>query len=233
MATISTASRRLKQLRRQANVSIREMAEALHMPYGSSYQHYEDRFKKPFLPLDLVTKLASILNEHGVPLKDIYALAGLDGTGETPSKSNPSTVISYYEDSVRIEEIDLRNAANLEPQRHTETQHWRMPRDLVRTYRTTPETELKIANVIGDSMEPTLIPGQRLLIDIGDRFPSPPGIFIVHDGSGLVIKRVQIVPHDKPVKVKVTSDNVKYDGYECPLEEANIQGRVIGQWRWL
>ena len=37
----------------------------------------------------------------------------------------------------------------------------------------------------------------------------------------------------KPPRVKITSDNAKYDPYERTLEEAYIQGRVIGQWRWL
>jgi hypothetical protein len=33
--------------------------------------------------------------------------------------------------------------------------------------------------------------------------------------------------------VRITSDNGKYDPYERTLDEAYIQGRVIGQWRWL
>lgn len=213
-------------------MSIREMAEHLHLGYGSSYQHYEDRFKRPFLPLDFTTKLIPILGQRGISLKEIYALAGLNITGELPLSSIPNAKTSCYEDSVKIEEIDLRKAVSLSPQSGAEKRHWRIPRDLVRSRGTTPEAELKIVNVIGDSMEPILMPGQRLLIDIGDRFPSPPGIFIVHDGNGLVLKRVQIIPRNKPVKVRVTSDNVKYDGYECPLDDANIQGRVIGHWRW-
>src|SRR5690348_11290066 len=47
----SSVSRKLKQLRQRAGLSIREVAHALGMENGSSYQHYEDRFRKPFLPL--------------------------------------------------------------------------------------------------------------------------------------------------------------------------------------
>ena len=48
--TLSPASRKLKQLRQRAGLSIREVAHALGMENGSSYQHYEDRFRKPLLP---------------------------------------------------------------------------------------------------------------------------------------------------------------------------------------
>ena len=50
---VSAVSRRLKEIRRRAGLSIREVAEALGMEHGSSYQHYEDRYRKPLLPLDL------------------------------------------------------------------------------------------------------------------------------------------------------------------------------------
>jgi hypothetical protein len=81
-------------------------------------------------------------------------------------------------------------------------------------------------------MEPTLRAGQRLLVDIADRMPSPPGIFVLRDGHGLAINRIQIVPQSMPVRVKISCENPKYEAHESTLENADIQGRVIGQWRW-
>src|SRR5579872_7025833 len=63
MAEASEVSRRLKLLRRRAGLTIREVAQALGMEHGSSYQHYEDRFRKAFLPLELVMKLVPIFRE--------------------------------------------------------------------------------------------------------------------------------------------------------------------------
>ena len=60
MPEASPASRKLKQLRQRAGLSIREVAHALGMEHGSSYQHYEDRFRKPLLPLDLMRSLVPI-----------------------------------------------------------------------------------------------------------------------------------------------------------------------------
>jgi len=233
MAEVSAVSRQLKELRRRSGLSIREVAEALGMEHGSSYQHYEDRFRKTLLPLDLVQKLLPIFTKAGADPAELYALAGVDASGMRPLLARPET-----EDSgrmLRIDELDVRASAGAGLTAETEKiiDTWQIPAGLIRAYSTAPPAELHIITVMGDSMEPTLQPGQRVLVDTGDRRPSPPGIFVVWDGLGLVVKRVQMLPHSEPVRVKITSDNEKYDPYERTLDEAYIQGRVIGQWRWL
>ena|SRR5208282_1006501 len=231
---VSPASRRLKQLRVQAKLSIREVAHALGMEYGSSYQHYEDRFKKPFLPLELVMRLIPILGRGGVQPKDIYALGGIDGSGELPLPSGISADANQIEDGrLRIQEIDLRTAANLTSESDKPATTWNLPGSFMQGYSAAASKELRIVTVVGDSMEPTLRSGQRLLIDTADRMPSPPGIFVLRDGRGFSINRVQIVPQSQPVRVKISCENSKYEAYESTLEKADIQGRVIGQWRWL
>ncbi len=231
---ISPASRRLKQLRKKANLSIREVAHALGMEYGSSYQHYEDRFKKPFLPIDLVMKLIPILGRGGIHPEEIYALAGLDGSGELPLPFGASNEANQIEDGrLRIEEIDLRTATSLTSDSNKPVTTWNLPNSFLQGYRATSPKDLRIVTVVGDSMEPTLRSGQRLLLDIADRMPSPPGIFVLRDGRGFAINRVQIVPQSQPVRVKISCENSKYEAYESTLEKADIQGRVIGQWRWL
>jgi transcriptional regulator with XRE-family HTH domain len=232
--TVSAVSRQLKLLRQRAGFSIREVAQALGMEHGSSYQHYEDRFKKPLLPLDLVMKLVPIFEAGGVEPGDLYALAGVSATAERPlAPASPRGEPGGR--TIRIAELDVRASAGagLLGENEKMIAEWQVPSGLLRSHSTAPPADLRIITVMGDSMEPTLQPGQRVLVDTGDRKPSPPGIFVVWDGLGLVIKRVQMVPHSEPPKVKITSDNAKYEGYERSLDEAYIQGRVIGQWRWL
>jgi hypothetical protein len=232
--TVSAVSRQLKLLRQRAGLSIREVAQALGMEHGSSYQHYEDRFKKPLLPLELVMKLVPIFEVGGVEAGDLYALAGVTATGERPLvPASPRGEAGGR--TIRIAELDVRASAGggLLGENEKMIAEWQVPSGVVRSHSTAPAADLRIITVMGDSMEPTLQPGQRVLVDTGDRKPSPPGIFVVWDGLGLVIKRVQMVPHSEPPKVKITSDNAKYEGYERSLDEAYIQGRVIGQWRWL
>ncbi|MGA2088016.1 MAG: S24 family peptidase [Stellaceae bacterium] len=231
---VSPASRQLKQLRKQANLSIREVAHALGMEYGSSYQHYEDRFKKPFLPLELVIRLIPIFGRGGIHSKDMYALAGLDSSGELSLPSEISNDAKQIDDGrVRIEEIDLRTTTNLKSKSEKTLTTWNLPSSFLQGYRATSSKELRIVTVIGDSMEPTLRAGQWLLIDIADCMPSPPGVFVLRDGHGLAINRVQIVPQSQPLRVRISCENPKYEAHESTLENAYIQGRVIGQWRWL
>ena len=77
----------------------------------------------------------------------------------------------------------------------------------------------------------TLNPGEKVLVDFRDTVASPPGIFVVWDGLGLVLKRVEFLAQSDPPKVRITSDNARYQPYERILEEAYIQGRVIGSWQ--
>lgn len=232
MVEPSPISRRLKLLRQRAGLSIREVAHALGMEHGSSYQHYEDRFRKPHLPLELAQRLAPIFAAKGIAEAELYALAGVDGSrgravGAKSEEAAPGML--------KIEELELRASAGdgLTGENQRVIAEWQLPSEVVRFYSTAPASELRIITVMGDSMEPTLQPGQRVLVDTGDRTPSPPGVFVVWDGLGLVVKRVQALAHTEPMRVKIGSDNPKYKSYERTLAEAYIQGRVIGQWRWL
>ena len=102
---------------------------------------------------------------------------------------------------LHIEELDVRAdaGAGLVGSNERVVAEWQVPTGIVRGYSTAPAHELRIITVMGDSMEPSLLPGQRVLVDTGDKKPSPPGIFVVWDGLGLVVKRVQVVPHSRPV----------------------------------
>lgn len=85
----------------------------------------------------------------------------------------------------------------------------------------------RIVAVEGDSMSPTLFSGDRILVDISRKMPSPPGIFALWDGLGLVVKRVEYIPHSDPATVRIISDNPAHAPYERTVEEAHIIGRVI------
>lgn len=89
-------------------------------------------------------------------------------------------------------------------------------------------SQLRIMKVEGDSMEPTLMNGDTVLVDMTRKSPNPPGIFVLDDGIGLVAKRLQHVPNSDPPAVRVISDNKHYPEYERSAEEIVIVGRI----RW-
>ena len=92
----------------------------------------------------------------------------------------------------------------------------------------TDPSNLRIMHVEGDSMTPTLNSGDVVLVDTSRRMPTPPGIFVLHDGMGLVAKRLEHIPNSDPPQVRIVSDNTHYSPYERLVDEMNIVGRI----RW-
>lgn len=131
---------------------------------------------------------------------------------------------------IGIPEIDVRASAGpgafhegLEETKVT----WLFPEAVVRHEFRTPPNELRMITVDGDSMEPLLSSGDRILIDTSQRVPVPPGIFVIWDGMGLVAKRVEHIPNSDPPKVLIKSVNPEYQAYERIAEEVNVVGRVV------
>ncbi|CAN5278591.1 hypothetical protein BH11PSE5_BH11PSE5_30700 [soil metagenome] len=84
---------------------------------------------------------------------------------------------------------------------------------------------LRIIDGIGDSMYPTLNPGDVIIVDTGDRMLSrQDGIYwiSVYGASGL--KRLRAVG---PQRVKIVSDNPGVEDYEVDAEDLQIEGRVV------
>lgn len=90
-------------------------------------------------------------------------------------------------------------------------------------------SKLAIVEVRGDSMEPTLSSGDRVLVNMSDRQVSQPGIFIVFDGDGTVVKRVEKIPGSVPTRIVLISDNPLHGRYELDSDVVQIVGRVV--WR--
>lgn len=108
---------------------------------------------------------------------------------------------------------------------------WSLPKQLIANQVGSTST-MRIIQVMGDSMVPEFNPGDRVMVNTADRMPSPPGVFVLWDGFGLIIKRCEMVPKSSPAKVILSSANSNYSTYEMELSELDIQGRVVGKWQW-
>lgn len=102
-----------------------------------------------------------------------------------------------------------------------------LPERLVRVDLRGEPHQFLLLEVDGPSMSPILESGDRVLIDLRKKNPSQPGIFVVHEGLGYVAKWVQYLPHSEPPSVKITSENVRFEPYNVPLDDARILGRVV------
>jgi phage repressor protein C with HTH and peptisase S24 domain len=79
--------------------------------------------------------------------------------------------------------------------------------------------------ISGDSMNPTLAHNDMVLIDTSKKHPTPPSIFVLFDGFGLVAKRCEYI--ETTGKIRLSSDNPTYSSYERSADEVVIVGRVV------
>ena len=131
---------------------------------------------------------------------------------------------------IGIPEIDVRAAAGagaLHDGLEETKDVWYFSDPVVRhEFRARPG-DLRIITIDGDSMEPMLGSGDRIMIDTSKRVPVPPGVFVIWDGMGLVAKRVEHAPNSDPPVVIIKSVNPDYETYERDAEEVRVIGRVI------
>ena len=107
-----------------------------------------------------------------------------------------------------------------------ENARWYLPEAMLRQEGGANPADLRIVRVRGDSMEPVLGEGDRLVIDTARTRPSTGELCALWDGHGLVVKRVEIVAGE-PVRLRLTSANPAYAPYTCLAEEARIVGKVV------
>lgn len=70
----SQAAKLLKTLRLKARLSLHEMARLLGMERASSYQHYETRYKRQYLPVDFAQNVSSIFRSRGLTSEEVAPL---------------------------------------------------------------------------------------------------------------------------------------------------------------
>jgi hypothetical protein len=90
-----------------------------------------------------------------------------------------------------------------------------------------PADKLSIIRVEGDSMAPTLNPGDDILVDLGDREERlRDGIYVLRIDNALMVKRIALHPVAR--RVTVQSDNPAYpDWPDFGIADLHCIGRVI------
>lgn len=146
--------------------------------------------------------------ECGITEVDVRGGAGLGGEAAVENFSEGASTVS-------------RDVAKGE---------WLLPHDYLSEIRVSAK-DVRIIEICGDSMERPdgggLHPGDRVMVALTDRNPTPPGIFALWDGFGIVVKRIERVPKSEPPALRLISDNPAHESYVLTADEVNIIGRVI------
>ena len=105
---------------------------------------------------------------------------------------------------------------------------WLFPASFVREQLHTSPGRLLVLDTTGDSMAPTVVSGERVIVDTGHKTPTPDGLYAIRDTfECIVVKRLQVVRSSRPTRVKIISDNPNHPSEEIPLGELEIVGKVL------
>jgi phage repressor protein C with HTH and peptisase S24 domain len=210
---------RLRARIRQLGMSVAEVARGAEVNRSFVYDILRGRSQTP--NIDKLNRIADALRVEPEWL--------LTGKGRVEG-DDPITQ-DYHNDFVAIQYASVRpsmgGGAVIENE-DGPARDFHFRRAWIRDRLRAAPSMLRVMAVQGDSMMPTLNDGDVILVDMNQRNPVPPGVFVLHDGMGLVAKRLEHVPMSDPPRVRIISDNHQYSPYECTAEEVNIVGRV----RW-
>ena len=114
-----------------------------------------------------------------------------------------------------------------------EKARWQLPEAMIRHEGDAEPGALRIIKVRGNSMEPELREGDRLVVDTGRRMPGAGELYVLWDGDGLVVKRIEPVhgpdrePDRGPPELRLLSVNPDYPAYTCLVTDIHIVGKVL------
>ena len=215
-----TLADRLQARTSQLGLNPAHVAEMAGVNRSFVYDILRGRSTRP--GLDRLAEVARVLKVELDWL--IHGIGEVEGT--SPFMENPDeTFVSITHAGVRPA---MGGGAVVLEDHETPGRAYHFRRSWIKNDLKASPSQLRIMTVEGDSMEPTLQDGDTVLVDMTRRAPSPPGIFVLDDGMGLVAKRLQHVPNSDPPAVRVISDNRHYPEYERTAGEVHIVGRI----RW-
>ena len=102
-----------------------------------------------------------------------------------------------------------------------------MPDAMIRHEGRAAPENLRILGARGDSMEPLIGEGDRIVVDVSRRAPVTGEMAVLWDGGGLVVKRVRDLLRSEPPSLRLHSTNPAYEPYTCLVDEAHIVGKVL------
>ncbi len=111
---------------------------------------------------------------------------------------------------------------------HKVRAEWIMPVEFTRHALGADPRSTIILEVVGDSMRPTLEPGDRVLVDTSVEWRNDDSVWLIDDGTPKV-KRLRMVRGSSPARVTILSDNQLIQPEEIDLDEIRVIGRVVGR----
>ncbi|PKN35617.1 MAG: hypothetical protein CVU61_02000 [Deltaproteobacteria bacterium HGW-Deltaproteobacteria-19] len=209
-------SERVIWLRKERGFNQQEAAKALAINY-STYQNIEYGRNKPN-------------SENARKIVDLYGCTLewlLSGTGQPFSLTRDQSAVPDFppEDFVLVRQVrgQISAGGGLSPDNAVDLM-LAFRKDWI-TRKGKPEN-MSLIKVQGDSMEPTLLSGDLVLVDHNKTSIAPQGgIYAISINHEIMIKRVQILFPEG--RLRIISDNKQYEPIEAPADHVRVNGKVI------
>ena len=79
-----------------------------------------------------------------------------------------------------------------------------------------------------DAMAPTIMSGNKVIVDTGHKTPSPDGLYAIRDAfENVIVRRLQLLRAAQPSRVKIISDNPKHAAEEVALSDVEVVGKGL------
>ena len=120
--------------------------------------------------------------------------------------------------------------------KHKEGQHverikaedWAFPASFVTKQLQASAKHLLVIEAEGDAMAPTIMSGEKVIVDTSHKTPSPDGLYAIRDPfDHVIIRRLQLLRAAQPSRVKIISDNPKHAAEEVALSEIELVGKAL------
>lgn len=113
---------------------------------------------------------------------------------------------------------------------HEVVAEWVIPPEYVRSVLSAKPGNVVFLPVLGDSMEPTLRSGDRIMVDTSQNHWIGDAIYVIRDYDGIPrVKRLQKVTGSRPPVYHVISDNPAHERETLGADRFDIVGRVVGR----
>jgi len=216
---ISQIGPRLKLEMKKQGLSSTELARRAEVKTSFLYDVISGKSANPS-----TVKLARVADALGVSLT--YLAGNSDNPLEEPRAPLKVEDSPDYAVIQRLV-VDIAGGSGMLVSHYHKEERYYFRRNWIEDHLGVMPDDLRMLYVRGDSMEPTLYHNDIILADTTKKAPSPPGVFVLFDGFGLMAKRLEYASSDTQQRVRIISDNPQYSTYERSTEETFIIGRVV------
>ena len=214
---------RVRQLRQAKNMKIADLAEAIGVD-AANISRLETGKQKQFTE----QALSNIARSLGVDIADLFTSAL---KSNTVYKNSNDEDVAQVKDVFRIEMLDISASAGnglIQGGDVIDVIHAIEYRtdNAVSMFGGRPANHIKVINVRGDSMCPTIEPGDLIFVDVSINQFDGDGIYVFGFDDKIYVKRLQMIPD----KLLVISDNQIYREWGITSENEHrfmVFGKVL------